>query len=95
MLWRIMLNYPLGSTAMIQPSALINLIGAPGHSGNAAYIGIDKLLAMENVYVHVYGKSQTKPGRKMGHITILGSDRLTLIRKGKQVKELISVQATP
>jgi len=95
MLWRIMLGYPLGSTALLQSSALINLIGAPGHSGDAAYIGIEKLLAMENVYVHVYGKSQTKPGRKMGHITILGSDRLTLLLKGKQVKEQISVQAKP
>jgi 5-(carboxyamino)imidazole ribonucleotide synthase len=70
---------------MIKPSALVNLIGEPGHSGTACYNGLEKLLALENVYVHIYGKTETKPGRKMGHITILGNDRVELNMKSRQI----------
>jgi 5-(carboxyamino)imidazole ribonucleotide synthase len=94
MLWRIMLSYPLGSTAIQFPSALVNLIGAAGHTGKPYYKGLEKLLALENVYVHLYGKGQTKPGRKMGHVTILGKDRVELNLKSRQIKEQIAVQAT-
>ena len=93
MLWRIMLNYPLGATAIIKPSALVNLIGQPGHNGEAFYNGLEKLLSMENVYVHVYGKKETKPGRKMGHVTILGNDRIELNVKSRLVKEQIAIEA--
>ncbi len=91
MLWRIMLKYPLGSTALLKPSALVNLVGKKGHSGTVKYEGLVNLLAMENVYVHIYGKKETKPGRKMGHVTILGNDRVELNMKSRQVKELIAV----
>ena len=91
MLWRILLNYPLGSTAAILPSSLVNLIGEKEHSGEAVYEGIEEVLAMDEVYVHLYGKNQTKPGRKMGHITILGSDRHDLVRKAHQVKRMLKV----
>ncbi len=93
-LWRIMMKYPLGSTAMLFPSALVNLIGAAGFSGTPHYNGLEKLLGLENVYVHLYGKGQTKPGRKMGHVTILGKDRVELIMKSRQIKEQIAVEAT-
>jgi 5-(carboxyamino)imidazole ribonucleotide synthase len=91
MVWRILLGYPLGSTEALTASALVNLIGAEGHSGQVAYDGIEKLLNMDNVYVHLYGKEITKPGRKMGHVTILGSDRLACIMKSRLVKETASV----
>jgi 5-(carboxyamino)imidazole ribonucleotide synthase len=48
---------------------------------------------MENVYVHVYGKKETKPGRKMGHVTILGNDRIELNVKSRLVKEQIAIEA--
>jgi 5-(carboxyamino)imidazole ribonucleotide synthase len=91
MLWRIMLDYPLGNTAMITPSALINLVGAEGHSGPAHYEGLNEVLQMEKAYVHIYGKTHTKPGRKMGHITVLGEDRIDLVRKAKLIKEKMKV----
>ncbi len=95
MLWRILLNYPLGSTDAISASALVNLIGDKDHSGPVEYAGIEEILAMENVYVHLYGKAQTKPGRKMGHITLLGRDRLELTMKSKSVKEKVKVISAP
>ena len=91
MLWRILLGYPLGNTAAILPSSLVNLIGEKGHSGPAYYEGLEDVLAMEDSYVHLYGKNETRPGRKMGHITILGKDRHDLVRKAHQVKRALKV----
>ncbi len=91
MLWRIMLGYPLGNTGAIMPSALINLVGEKEHTGEAYYEGLETVLQMEEAYVHVYGKSETKPGRKMGHVTVLGKDRLDLVHKAKLVKEKMKV----
>lgn len=91
MLWRILLDYPLGSTEAIMPSSLVNLIGEKDYSGDVVYEGIEEVLAMEDVYIHLYGKKQTKPGRKMGHVTILGSDRYDLVRKAHQVKRTLKV----
>ena len=59
MLWRIMLQYPLGNTDPILPTAMINLVGAPGYSGPAIYQGLQEVLAMDHCFVHIYGKSNT------------------------------------
>lgn len=94
MLWRIMLGYPLGNTANIMPSALVNLVGSEGHSGTAVYVGLDQVLAMDNVFVHIYGKKETRPGRKMGHITILSREKQELLHKVNQISNILSVRST-
>lgn len=91
MLWRIILNYPLGNTKYILPSAMINIIGSNGYSGNPQYPQLDEVLKIDNAFVHIYGKLQTKPGRKMGHVTILSAEKQDLIHKAKKIKQLISV----
>ncbi len=92
MLWRVMLHYPLGNTDHILPSAIVNLVGAEGHTGEAYYEGLKNVLAMDNVFVHIYGKKQTKPGRKMGHVTILSSEPQELLHKANQIKQLLIVK---
>ncbi|MEO8173504.1 MAG: 5-(carboxyamino)imidazole ribonucleotide synthase [Sediminibacterium sp.] len=94
MLWRIMLGYPLGNTDPILPSAIVNILGADGFSGPAEYEGLKEVLAMDNVFVHLYGKTQTKPGRKMGHVTILHKDYLDLTYKANKIKHLLRVVTT-
>jgi 5-(carboxyamino)imidazole ribonucleotide synthase len=91
MLWRILLGYPLGDTSPIQSSTLVNLVGEADYSGPAYYEGLEKILAMGNAYVHLYGKTSTKPGRKMGHVTIITNDRQDLVRKAHEVKRTIRV----
>jgi len=93
MLWRILLGYPLGSTEAITPSALVNLIGEPENEGSAHYEGLLEILQNEGVYVHIYEKKQTKPGRKMGHVVLLGKDRVDLVMKARLVKEKMKVVA--
>jgi 5-(carboxyamino)imidazole ribonucleotide synthase len=91
MLWRIMLGYPLGNTAAILPSAIVNLLGAEGHSGDAVYEGLQDVLKIDNAFVHLYGKKQTKPGRKMGHVTIMSKDRTDLMHKANKIKHTLKV----
>ena len=91
MLWRIMLQYPLGNTEHILPAAIVNIIGENNHSGPAYYQGLAEVLAMDNVFVHIYGKIQTKPGRKMGHVTILSNEKQELIHKVNQIKHTLKV----
>ncbi len=93
MLWRIMLGYPLGCTDHILPAAIVNLIGAEGFSGNACYEGLNNILAIENVFVHIYGKAQTKPGRKMGHVTILSKEKQELIHQANRIKHGLIIKS--
>ncbi|CAN5144503.1 5-(carboxyamino)imidazole ribonucleotide synthase [soil metagenome] len=91
MLWRIMLNYPLGNTAPIINAAMVNIIGAEGYSGKPMYDGLDKVLQLQNVFVHLYGKPLTKPGKKMGHVTILSNERQELIHTAHKIKHTLRV----
>ncbi|MEO6289953.1 MAG: 5-(carboxyamino)imidazole ribonucleotide synthase [Ginsengibacter sp.] len=91
MLWRIILGYPLGNTDHIIPAAIVNLIGADNHSGIVIYEGLGKVLEIENIFVHIYGKKETRPGRKMGHVTILSNERQELIHTSHKVKGLLKV----
>ncbi|HMZ46265.1 MAG TPA: 5-(carboxyamino)imidazole ribonucleotide synthase [Chitinophagaceae bacterium] len=93
MLWRIILNFPLGNTSAILPSAIVNLIGSNNYNGNAIYDGLENILSMDNVFVHLYGKIITKPGRKMGHVTILSSDYSDLTYKANKIKNSLKVVA--
>lgn len=91
MLWRILLGYPLGNTDMITPSSLVNLVGSTDSNGTTNYKGLEEVLKMENTFVHLYGKAEVKPGRKMGHVTILAPDRQELIYRAQKVKQCFSV----
>jgi 5-(carboxyamino)imidazole ribonucleotide synthase len=93
MLWRVLLQYPLGNTDHILPAAIVNLLGAEGHEGSVHYEGLTEILAMDNVFVHLYGKTHTKPGRKMGHITILSNEKQELLHKANQIKHTLFVKS--
>ncbi len=89
MLWRIILGYPLGNTEAILPSIMVNIIGADGCNGDVKYEGLEETLKIDNAFVHLYGKKQTKPGRKMGHVTILSKDKQELLHQSNKVKRTL------
>ena len=91
MIWRIILGYPLGNTKHILPAAIVNLLGAEGYNGDAHYEGLDEVMQMDNVFVHIYGKRQTKPGRKMGHVTIISKEKQDLVHKANKIKRTLKV----
>jgi 5-(carboxyamino)imidazole ribonucleotide synthase len=83
----------LGNTSPILPAAIINIIGADNYSGDAIYEGLKEVLQIDNAFVHLYGKKQTKPGRKMGHVTLLHNNYQDLTHKANKVKNLLKVKS--
>jgi 5-(carboxyamino)imidazole ribonucleotide synthase len=91
MLWRIILGHPLGNTNYILPSVMVNIIGAEDHAGPASYEGINDVLQIDNAFVHLYGKAITKPGRKMGHVTVLSAEKQDLVHKANKIRHALRV----
>ena len=92
MLWRIILGYPLGNTNKIMSSVMINLLGEDGYSGATCYEGLNEVLSIPNAFVHLYGKAETKSGRKMGHVTILSNDNQELLHQANKIKHTLKVK---
>lgn len=90
---RAILGLPLGSTEIISPAVMINLLGEPGHNGEAKYEGLAQATTESNVFVHLYGKKYTKPSRKMGHVTILDSNLEKAQEKAILVQKTLKVIA--
>jgi 5-(carboxyamino)imidazole ribonucleotide synthase len=90
MLWRIILNYPLGNTNAMFPSVMVNILGNKELTGRPEYENINQLLKIENSFLHLYGKREIKPGRKMGHITIVSADSHDLVHKANKVKQILT-----
>lgn len=84
---RTLAQVPLGAPDTISASLLMNILGYEGHTGPVLYEGLDKILAIPGVNVHLYGKSTTKPFRKMGHINIVGRDTRELIKHYQFITE--------
>lgn len=88
---RAILNLPLGKTDSKLAGIMVNLVGAEGHTGEVVYQNIEKILAMEGVTPHIYGKKETRPFRKMGHVTIVNEDIKKAHSIAEKVKETIKV----
>ena len=88
---RAIFNLPLGDTRSISNAVMINLLGEKGHEGLAKYSGLEKIMAIDGVYVHLYGKKYTKPFRKMGHVTVVDQNRDYAIEKARFVQQTLKV----
>jgi len=90
---RCVCNLPLGATDSTVASVMVNLVGEEGHTGNVIYDGIEDILAMPGVTPHIYGKKETRPFRKMGHVTIVADDIVAARELAEVVKGKIRVIA--
>jgi len=86
------LNLKLGSCKSNNNAIMVNLVGEKGYFGPVFYQGIEKAMEQSNVSVHIYGKSNTKPNRKMGHVTVTDENLKNGLKKAKSVKNLIKVK---
>ena len=82
---RAICGLPLGDTTARSAAAMANILGAPGFEGPVCYEGMNEVLGMADVHVHLYGKSNTKPFRKMGHVTVCAHDVQEAIQKARLV----------
>ncbi len=90
---RAILGLSLGDTKALSHAAMVNLVGEVGYIGSPVYSGLDELMKIPGVFMHLYGKKETRPGRKMGHVTVVDNDTENLIRKVKFIKDNIRVIA--
>jgi len=88
---RAILDLPLGSTSSKAAGIMVNLVGAEGYTGNVVYENIDKIMAIDGVTPHIYGKRQTRPFRKMGHVTIVNENMSEARKIAEEVKNTIRV----
>ena len=91
---RAILNLPLGNTDSKVAGIMVNLSGEEGFSGDVVYENIEKILGWNGVTPHIYGKKQTRPFRKMGHVTIVNNDIKEARRIAEDVKNTIRVIST-
>jgi 5-(carboxyamino)imidazole ribonucleotide synthase len=91
---RILLGQPLGSTALIKPAATCNIVGPQDVNGAYKLANLDQVLAIEGVYIHMYGKTTTSPDRKLGHFTVLADSRDEVTARMEKVKALLIVKST-
>ena len=89
--YRVLKNLPLADTSSAGFSGMLNLVGEENFSGKVKYKGLEEVLKLPNTYVHLYAKEETKPGRKMGHINVLGNSREELLDQLIAIKSLVKV----
>ena len=88
---RAILDLPLGSTKILQNSVMVNLVGEENSKGIVEYKNFDQIIGIEGVNPHIYGKFETRPNRKMGHITIINEDIDLAKRIAKEIKETVII----
>jgi len=91
---RAVTNLPLGSTKLISASVMVNLLGEEGYEGEPFIEGIHEALAIPELSFHFYGKSVTKPFRKMGHITVLDDDINKALEKANKAKNILKIKGS-
>ena len=90
---RAVLDLPLGSTELKAAAVMANLVGAEGFSGDVVYQGYNELLGEPGVNIHIYGKAQTRPFRKMGHVTVVAKERDEARKRAEWAKNSILVKS--
>ena len=88
---RAILNLPLGKTDSKVAGIMVNLVGEEGYSGQVVYENIEKIMSIDGVTPHIYGKRETRPFRKMGHVTIVNEDMTEARKIAEEVKNSIRV----
>lgn len=91
---RAVTNLPLGSTKLMSPAVMVNLLGEEGYEGEPVIEGIRDALRIPELSFHFYGKTYTKPFRKMGHITVLDDDINEAFKKAMKAKEMLKVKGS-
>ena len=88
---RAILDLPLGSTKILENSVMVNLVGDSDSKGKVVYKNFDQIIGIEGVNPHIYGKFESRPNRKMGHVTIINKDLKIAKKIANQVKDTVII----
>jgi 5-(carboxyamino)imidazole ribonucleotide synthase len=89
---RAIAGLPLGTVESLRPAAMINLLGAPGSRGPVRIEGLDEALAVDGASVHIYGKHESRPFRKMGHVTVIDTDLEAALQKAMVIRDNLTIE---
>jgi len=90
---RILLGLPLGSAEPLAPAMMVNLLGEAGEAGAPEYLGLERALAVPGVGLHLYGKRELRPFRKMGHLTAIGRSAAEASSRAEQARSAVRIVA--
>ncbi len=90
---RAIYNMPLGSTKTLSPAVMVNLLGEDKEQGPVKYCNIDQVMELPGVHLMLYGKTETRPFRKMGHATVVASNLNTARSRAEQVKRILKIKS--
>ena len=90
---RSIMDLPLGNTANITASVMVNLLGEDGHTGPVIYEGLDKAMNIQGAHILLYGKEETRPHRKMGHATLLAENVDTARKNANELKQILNIKS--
>ncbi len=82
---------PLGSTELLVPAVMVNLLGAPEAFGEPRVLGLEEAMAIEGATIHIYGKEEVRPKRKMGHAVIVDHDIDRALEKARRLKDVLKI----
>ena len=88
---RAVLGLPLGDTSLLSPAVMVNVLGEEGHQGPVLYQGLEEILAIPGVCPNLYGKKETRPFRKMGHVTVVAPTNEAAIERARNVQNTLKV----
>jgi len=89
---RAVAGLPLGAVEQYRPAAMVNLLGEPGGAGPPVLEGFCEALATPGAHVHIYGKAESRPNRKMGHVTVLDTDLEAAREKAVRIRETLKIR---
>lgn len=89
---RACLDLPLGDTTLRAPALTMNLVGADGPTGTPVLEGLEALAATPDAHLHLYGKATCRPGRKMGHVTLMAADQSTLLDRAANLRRTLKIR---
>jgi 5-(carboxyamino)imidazole ribonucleotide synthase len=88
---------PLGETTLLYNAVMVNILGAPELRGPYVFEGVDGARAIPGAYVHLYGKKESAPKRKLGHVTLTGVNDPAfldaLVHRAEQLRTMIVQKA--
>jgi 5-(carboxyamino)imidazole ribonucleotide synthase len=90
---RAVTGMPLGDTSLIHPAAMVNLTGPEAGEGDLDLPGLAQALSVPGARLHLYGKSTVRPGRKMGHVTVLDENPLAALDRAREARRLLGLRA--
>ena len=88
---RAVTGLPLGDTKLLRPAVMLNLLGQAGSNGKMVLHGYEEAMKIPGLSIHLYGKNDVKPFRKMGHFTVSADTIEEAVKKAEHIRSILKI----